>query len=99
MEQGTLTGPDLVATFVERRVLPLASRPHKIGLMSGPRDQTSFSTKTPSSAQVIHRVNIITKAKLSEDWQYGMVAYTCARRFQQVSCLVFWLLATGYRPP
>jgi hypothetical protein len=53
-EQGTLTGPDLVATFVERRVLPLASRTHKIGLMSGSRDPTRFSTKTSRKAQVIH---------------------------------------------
>jgi hypothetical protein len=82
--QGTLTGPDLVATFVERWVLPLASRAHKIGLMSGPRDPTRFSTRRPSRAQVIERVNIITNSKLPEGWEYGMEAYTRFRRFPQV---------------
>jgi hypothetical protein len=45
-----LMGPDLVATFVERRVLPLSGHAHKIGLMSGQRDTTRFTTKTLTKA-------------------------------------------------
>jgi hypothetical protein len=82
--QGSLTGPDLVATFVERWVLPLASRAYKIGLMSGPRGPTHFSTRWPSRAQVIERVNIITNSKLLEGWEYGMEVYTRFQRFPQV---------------
>jgi hypothetical protein len=45
-----LKGSNLVATFVERQVLPLSNRAHKIGLMSGLRDPTRFSTKTLTKA-------------------------------------------------
>jgi hypothetical protein len=62
-----LTGPDLVATFMERQVLPLANCTHKIGLMSGPRDPTRFSTKPLSKDRIRERVNIISKSDLPED--------------------------------
>jgi hypothetical protein len=73
-----------VATFFERRVLPLVDRAHKIGLMSGHWDPTRFSTWQPSVSWVIERVNTITNSKLPEDWSHGMEAYTRNRRYPQV---------------
>ena len=40
-----LTGADLVAAFVERRVLPLQGRPHMICQMSGRFDPCRLSTR------------------------------------------------------
>jgi hypothetical protein len=85
-----LTGPDLVATFVECRVLPLANCAHKIVLMSGPRYPTRFSTKPLSRDRIREQVNIISKSNLPEEWEYGMVAFSRRNRAPQVSLLV-WL--------
>ena len=41
-----LTGPDLLAAFVARRVLPLQGLPHMICQMSGYRDPSRMCTKT-----------------------------------------------------
>jgi hypothetical protein len=81
---GVLSGADLVATFLHRRVLPLQRRAHKIGLMSGRLDATRIGMAQPTWRRVIDQVNLITKCQLPEGWQYGLVAFSRARPFPQV---------------
>ncbi|KAK1628798.1 hypothetical protein QYE76_003113 [Lolium multiflorum] len=72
---GRLSAEDLLCTYVERRVIPLQGRVHKIGLMSGRLDPTRTSRIALTKAQVAHRVNNITKANLPEDWAWGLPPY------------------------
>ncbi|KAK1653413.1 hypothetical protein QYE76_071218 [Lolium multiflorum] len=68
----TRSAEDLLCTYIERRVIPLQRRVHKIGLMSGRLDPTRTSRIALTKAQVAHRVNNITKANLPEDWAWGL---------------------------
>ncbi|KAK1605218.1 hypothetical protein QYE76_028891 [Lolium multiflorum] len=72
---GRLSAEDLLCTYVERRVIPLQGRVHKIGLMSGRLDPTRTSRIALTKAQVARRVNSITKANLPEDWAWGLPPY------------------------
>ena len=73
-----LTGADLVAAFMERRVLPLQSRPHMICQMSGRFDPCRLSTREMPHAEVSYMVNYISNYKLAEDWRYGKAPYSLA---------------------
>ena len=70
-EEG-LTGDDLVATFISRRVSPLQRRVHKMCHMSGPMDPTRTSTRELTKAQVWRRVKAITKTQLTAEWEWGL---------------------------
>ncbi|KAK1653598.1 hypothetical protein QYE76_071403 [Lolium multiflorum] len=72
---GRLSAEDLLCTYIERRVIPLQGRVHKIGLMSGRLDPTRTSRIALTKAQVAHRVNNITKANMPEDWAWGLPPY------------------------
>ena len=73
-----LTGADLVAAFMERRVLPLQGRPHMICQMSGRFDPCRLSTREMPHAEVSYMVNYISNCKLAEDWRYGKEPYSRA---------------------
>ena len=73
-----LTGPDLLAAFVTRRVLPLQSRPHLICQMSGQLDPSRMCTKEMPREEVAYRVNYLANCKLSEEWQVGKEPYSRA---------------------
>ncbi|KAK1665248.1 hypothetical protein QYE76_053407 [Lolium multiflorum] len=72
---GRLSAEDLLCTYMERRVIPLQGRVHKIGHMSGRLDSTRTSRVALTKAQVAHRVNNITKANMPEDWAWGLPPY------------------------
>ncbi|KAK1644195.1 hypothetical protein QYE76_062000 [Lolium multiflorum] len=72
---GRLSAEDLLCTYIERRVIPLQGRVHKIGLMSGRLDPTRTSRVALTKAQVAHRVNNITKANMPEAWEWGLPPY------------------------
>ncbi|KAK1664446.1 hypothetical protein QYE76_052605 [Lolium multiflorum] len=72
---GRLSAEDLLCTYMERRVIPLQGRVHKIGLMSGRLDPTRTSRVALTKAQVAHRVNNITKANMPEAWEWGLPPY------------------------
>ena len=86
-----LSGADLVAAFVERRVIPLQGRPHMICQMSGRFDPCRLSTKEMPHAEVSYMVNYISNCKLSEEWQYGKEPYSRANPPQVVSLSSFLL--------
>ena len=73
-----LIGSDLVAVFVEHRVLLLQGRPHMICEMSGRFDPCRLSTKEMPHAEVSYMVNYIFNCKLTEEWQYGKEPYSRA---------------------
>ncbi|KAK1608385.1 hypothetical protein QYE76_032058 [Lolium multiflorum] len=75
VQGGRLSAEDLLCTYIERRVIPLQGRVHKIGLMSGRLDPTRTSRIALTKAQVAHRVNNITKANMPEDWAWGLPPY------------------------
>ena len=90
-----LTGADLVAAFVERRVLPLQGRPHMICQMSGRFDPCRLSTREMPHAEVSYMVNYISNCKLAEDWRYGKGPYSRANPLPAVSFLLFFLFVAG----
>ena len=73
-----LTGPDLLAAFVARRVLPLQSRPHLICQMSGQLDPSRMCTKDMPHDEVAHMVNYLANCKLSAEWRFGKEPYSRA---------------------
>ena len=73
-----LTGSDLLAAFVARRVLPLQSRPHLICQMSGQLDLSRMCTKDMSQPDAADMLNYLANCQLSEDWQFGKEPYSRA---------------------
>ena len=73
-----LTGSDLPAAFVMRRVLPLQSRPHLICQMSGQLDPSRMCTKEMPHDEVAHMVNYLANCKLSAEWRFGKEPYSRA---------------------
>ena len=84
-----LSGADLVAAFMERRVLPLQGRPHMICQMSGRFDPCRLSTKKMPHTEVSYMVNYISNCKLTEEWQYGKEPYSRANPPPMVSFSFF----------
>ena len=65
--QEGLTGTDLLAAFIMRRVLPLQGRSCLIGEMVGLQDPNRMGSTWLSAEQVARGVNDISKANLGED--------------------------------
>ena len=85
-----LVAADLLFAFVERRVLPLQSRPHLIHRMSGHRDPSRMCTKEMPPAEVALIVNEITDLKVSEkSWRFGKRPYSLDNSSSAVSLLAF----------
>ena len=81
-----LTGSDLLAAFVARRVLPLQSRPHLICQMSGQLDPSRMCTKDMPHDEVAHMVNYLA------EWRFGKEPYSRAHPPPMVCspCLLFF---------
>ncbi|KAK1670020.1 hypothetical protein QYE76_058179 [Lolium multiflorum] len=94
---GRLSAEDLLCTYIERRVIPLQRRVHKIGLMSGRLDPTRTSRIALTKAQVAHRVNNITKANMPEDWAWGLPPYDRAAPPERRSRTATWRARSGRR--
>ncbi|KAK1648908.1 hypothetical protein QYE76_066713 [Lolium multiflorum] len=75
VSKGRLSAEDLLCTYIERRVLPLQMRVHKIGHMSGRFDPTRTSKVALTKAQVARRVNNVTKANMPENWDWGLMRH------------------------
>ena len=73
-----LTGSDLLAAFVARRVLPLQGRPHMICQMIGHRDPSRMCTKEMPHEEVAYMVNCLASCDLKEEWQFIKEPYSCA---------------------
>ena len=73
-----LSGPDLLATFVTRRVLPLQSCPHLIYQMSDQLDPSRMCTKEMPHAEVAHMVIYLANCELTEEWRFGKEPYSHA---------------------
>ena len=84
-----LTGPDLLAAFVARRVLPLQGRPHMICQMSGRRDPSRMCTKDMPHEELAYMVNYLSDSRLLEDWRFGKEPYSHANPPPVVSRLSF----------
>ena len=66
--QERLTGTDLLAAFITRRVLPLQRCSCLIGELIGLQDPNRMGSTRLSAEQVARGVNDISKANLGEDW-------------------------------
>ena len=66
--QDGLTGTDLLAAFITRRVLPLQRRSCLIGEMISLRDPNRMGTTRLSREQATRAVNVISRANHGEDW-------------------------------
>ena len=87
-----LTGSDLLAAFLARRVLPLQSCPHLICQMSGQLDPSRMCTKDMSHDEVAHMVNYLANCKLSGEWRFGKEPYSHAHPPPTVCSLFPFLL-------
>ncbi|XBI57037.1 hypothetical protein VPH35_038518 [Triticum aestivum] len=87
-----LSGPDSLAAFVTRRVLPLQSRPHLICQMSGQLDPSRMCTKDMPHDEVAYMVNYLANCKLSAEWKFGKEPYCRANPPPTVCspCLFFF---------
>lgn len=90
MESEGLMASDLLAAFVERRVLPLQARPHIISNMSGRRDPCRLSTKVMPDVEVVHMVNFFSDCKMS--WRFGKPPYSRANPPPPVGLLIIFPL-------
>ena len=68
---------DLVAAWLDVRMLPLQRIVHRICDMSGGRDPTRICTKKMSLEELVARVKALTSSKLPKPFNFGM---TCLRR-------------------
>ena len=93
-----LIGSDLIAPFVEHRVLPLQGRPHLICQMSDRFDPSRLSTKEMPHNEVSYMVNYIANCKLTEEWRYGKEPYSRANPPPVVSLSSFLLLSLPSSP-
>ena len=84
-----LTGPDLLAAFISRRVLLLQGRPHMICQMSGHRDPSRMCTKDMPHEEVAFMVNYLSDSRLLEDWRFSKEPYSRANPPPAVSRLSF----------
>ena len=83
--QEGLTGTDLLAAFIMRRVLPLQGRSCLIGEMVGLQDPNRMGSTRLSAEQIARGVNDISKANLGEDWRFGKAPYSQSNPAPQVS--------------
>ena len=83
--QEGLTGTDLLAAFIMRRVLPLQGRSCLIGEMVGLQDPNRMGSTRLSAEQIARRVNDISNANLGKDWRFGKVSYSESIPAPQVS--------------
>ena len=60
---------DLMCAWINRRILPLQMRSHKLCHLSGPKDPTRFMTWAISPEAVSQQVRSITDSKLPPDWK------------------------------
>ena len=78
-EQLMFRGPDMVGTFISRRVSPLQRCIHKICHMGGRMDGTRTSTHELSDDEIFLRVKAIAKLPSKmETWSWGMEPYSRA---------------------
>lgn len=83
---------DLLVAFVERRILPLQSRPHPIFRMGGHRDPCRLCMKEMPPAEVARMVNEISDLKVSEgDCRYNKRPYSRDNPAPAVSPLIFFI--------
>jgi hypothetical protein len=80
-----LTAADLLMTFLSRWLLPLQGRPHKLCHMSGWKDPSWTSSVELDSAEVARLVNLVSNAKLAENWEWGRRSYDRSHRAPVVS--------------
>ena len=74
--QEGLTGTDLLAAFITRRVLPLQRRSCLIGETIGLQNPNQMGSTRLSVEQVVQGVNDISKANLGDDWRFGKAPYS-----------------------
>ena len=70
-----LTGNDLIAAFILRRVLLLQLHTCLIGEMAGLQDPNRMGAARLSEDQIARRVNEISKANLGDDWRFSKAPY------------------------
>ena len=76
---------DMLSTFVFRRVCPLQRRVHKMCHMSGRLDPTRLSRHVLTKEDVMKRVRAIAHSKMTEDWEWNVMAFRRGRPAPVVS--------------
>lgn len=66
------TADDTICAWINRRILPLQMRGHKLCHLSGVKDPTRFTTFPISPDAVSQQVRSISDSKLPAEWKWGM---------------------------
>jgi hypothetical protein len=85
LKKDGLTGDDLLATYVGRRVSPLQCRPHKMCFMSDHRDPCRISTVELDHGQILRRIKAVAKTQMKEDWTWGKAPHDRANPAPKVN--------------
>ena len=72
VSDGKLTKDDLMCAWVNRRILPLQRRGHKICHLSGLKDPTRFTTWGMTREDASQQVRSISDSKLAANWKWGV---------------------------
>ena len=85
-----LTADDLMCAWINRRILPLQMRSHKLCHLSGPKDPTRLTTCLISAEMASQQIRGITDSKLPPDWRWGQIPLRRSRPAPaEVSSLLF----------
>ena len=98
---GSLTGMQIIATFVRMRVRPLQARAHPMWAYDGPNDATRMSRVELYAIALATHVRMITCTKSSDQCKIDCAVkpYGPKRPFEEISflyeyfCIFFALLA------
>src|SRR3954466_9093869 len=72
LEQEGLLPTDLLATWIQVRILPLQRRVHRICDMSNARDPTRICTRRMKIEELCARQKVLTSSKIPEPFRFGL---------------------------
>jgi hypothetical protein len=93
-----LSGLQLIRTFIERRIQPLAARAHCMWDYTGHRDPTRFSSNELREAEIDDRVRVVTSLKKKSTMPkiFGTEAFSKSHPCTEVC--IMCLLTVFFRP-
>ena len=81
LADGGLTSRDIFMSWMERQLLPLRHRSHKMCFTSGPNDPNRLSRSDATFEEVKAMLHTIApKEVITELWQYALPPYTRQNR-------------------
>ena len=87
-----LTGLNLIATMVKRKISPLMARPTSIGTYTGLRDPSRLGSLVWEEDALITKMKRLTTRRVTGWEMGGLEAHTAKKPAPAVSPIAIWLL-------